>query len=104
MYDIHVWYATNHESDTNIFKKTIEYRQEFIMDNNNFDKNDSEYKMYCIEYPNCTNLALVDNNFIITVKKGLAIDVIGESKLLVQVSEVNNREDELGINTNYMNR
>lgn len=104
MYDIHIWYATNHESDTNIFKKTIEYRQEFVMDNNNFDRKDSEYKMYCIEYPNCTNLSLVDNNFVITVKKGLAIDVIGESKLLVQVSEINNREDELGINTNYINR
>ena len=76
----------------------------FVMENNNFDKQNSEYKMYCIEYPNCNNLSLEDNVFVVNVKKGLAIDVIGESKLLVQVSEVNNKEEELGININYMNR
>lgn len=104
-YDIHIWYAINNSSDTSIYKKTIEYKQEFGMDNTNFDYENSEYKTYCIDYPNCTNLQLVDNKFIVTIKKGLALDVIGESKLLVQVSDNYNREEEnLGINTNYINR
>lgn len=103
-YDIHIWYALNDSSDTTILKKTIEYKQEFAMDNINFDRENSEYKMYCIEYPNCTNLQLVDNKFIVTIKKGLAVDVVGESKLLVQVSDNVVKEEDLGINPNYMNR
>ena len=100
-YDIHIWYALNDSSDTTILKKTIEYKQEFAMDNINFDRENSEYKMYCIEYPNCTNLQLVDNKFIVTIKKGLAVDVVGESKLLVQVSDNVVKEEDLGINPNY---
>ena len=105
-YDVHIWYALNDSSDTKIYKKTIEYRNEFNLDNNNFDKENCEYKIYCLEYPSCTNLQLVDNKFVVNIKKSLAIDVIGESKLLVQVSDnFSNREEEnLGINTNYMNR
>lgn len=103
-YDIHIWYALNDSNDTTILKKTIEYKQEFSMDNNSFDRENSEYKMYCIEYPNCTNLQLVDNKFVVTIKKGLAVDVVGESKLLVQVSDNAIKEEDLGINPNYMNR
>lgn len=103
-YDIHVWYALNDNSDTNVFKQSIEYRQEFNMENNTFNKDNSEYKMYCIEYPSCNNIVISDNNFVITVKKALAIDVIGESKLLVQVSEANVREEDITINTNYINK
>ena len=105
-YDVHIWYALNDSGDTNVFKKTVEYRDEFSLDNNNFDKDNCEYKIYCLEYPNCTNLELVNNQFVVTVKKSLAIDVVGESKLLVQVSDnFSNREDEaMGINPNYINR
>lgn len=104
-YDVHVWYAINDSSDTLLLKKTIEYRNEFVMENYNFDRDNSEYKIYCIEYPNCTNLQLVGNKIFVNVKKGLAIDVIGESKLLVQVSEnYNSSDDSMGINTNYMNK
>ena len=99
-YDVHIWYALNDNTDTKLYKKTIEYKQEVVLDNNNFDREESEYKVYCIEYPNCTSLQLNDNRFLLTIKKGLAIDVIGESKLLVQVSD----NDDLGINTNYMKR
>ena len=105
-YDIHIWYAKNNSSDTGIFKKTIDYKQEFILDNDNFNKEESEYKLYCVEYPSCSSLNLIDNKFALNVKKTLAIDVIGESKLLVQVgdSKANNEDNNLGINTNYINR
>ena len=51
------------------------------------------------------SLKLDNNRFVVNVKKGLAIDVIGESKLLVQVSEgyQNKDEENYGINTNYIN-
>ena len=103
-YDVHVWCATNNSSDTILVKETIEYRDEFVLDNNNFDKENSDYRMYCIEYPSCTNLQLLNNKVLISIKKGLAIDIIGESKLLVQVSDNYNNEDNMGINTNYINR
>ena len=104
-YDVHVWYAMDNSSDTEIFKSTIEYKHQFNLDNENFNKNDSEYKLYCIEYPTCNKLELYNNRIIVNVKKCLAIDVIGESKLLVQVSEACNQDDsDMRINTNFINR
>lgn len=104
-YDVHIWYAINDSSDTLLYKRTVEYKDELIMENSNFNRENSEYKIYCIEYPTCTNLQLVDNRFVVNIKKGLALDVIGESKLLVQVSDSWGQEDNsLGINTNYLNK
>lgn len=105
-FDVHIWYAIDNSSDTKIYKKTIEYKDEFNIDNVNFDREKSEYKIYCLEYPNCTSLSLNNNRFVVNIKKSLAIDIIGESKLLVQVSENNvvKEDDGLGINTNYLNR
>lgn len=104
-YDVHIWCAKNDSNDTFLFKKTVDYKEEFNMENANFDRENSEYKIYCIEYPTCTNLQLIGNELKVTVKKGLAIDVVGESKLLVQVSENFPQEDNsLGINTNYLNK
>ena len=104
-YDVHIWYAINGSSDTRLYKQTVEYKEEIILENNNFDKDASEYKIYCIEYPTCTNLKYVDNVFVINVKKGLALDVVGESKLLINVSDSWGQEDNnLGINPNYLNK
>ena len=105
-YDVHIWYALNESRDTRVYKKSVEYKDEIILDNKNFDKDSSEYKIYCLEYPNCTSLQLIDNRFVVNVKKSLAIDVIGESKLLVQVSEgfASKDEENFGINTNYINK
>ena len=104
-YDIHIWYAINDSTDTQIYKTTIDYKHEFEMDNKVNDLEKSEFKLYCIEYPTCSNLKLVNNQFVVTIKKGLAVDVIGESKLLVQVSDTfANKEDNMGINTNYLNK
>lgn len=104
-YDVHIWCSKDDNSDTFLFKETIEYKEEFKMENLNFDRENNEYKIYCIEYPMCTNLQLIGNELKVTVKKGLALDVVGESKLLVQVSENFPQDDNsLGINTNYLNK
>ena len=105
-YDIHIWYGVENNSDTFLYKKTIEYKQEFNMDNDDFDRESCEYKIYCLDYPNCSNMKLVDSNKIeVTINKRLSIDVIGESKLLVQVGDNNNNDikDNININTNFIN-
>jgi spore coat protein E len=103
-YDVHVWCAINDSTDTILLKKTIEYKEEIIMDNINFDKENADFRIYCIDYPTCNGLQLVENKVLINVKKGLAVDAIGESKLVVQVSDNYNNDENLGINVNYINR
>ena len=104
-YDVHIWYAIDNSSDTKILKNTIEYRDEFVMENSRIDQENSEYKIYCLEYPSCVKLQLLDNKILVNVKKSLAVDVIGESKLLVQVSDgYVKEEDSMNINPNFMNK
>ena len=104
-YDVHIWYAIDNSSDTKILKNTIEYRDEFAMENSRIDQENSEYKIYCLEYPSCVKLQLLDNKILVNVKKSLAVDVIGESKLLVQVSDgYVKEEDSMNINPNFMNK
>ena len=48
-YDVHVWYALKDNTDTLLLKKTIDYKEEFVMDNS-FDFLNSEYaKNYGVE-------------------------------------------------------
>lgn len=105
-YDVHIWYAINNSSDTLVYKTTVNYKHEFVLDNNKFNRDECEYKLYCLEYPACSNLELNNNTISLKVKKTLALDVIGESKLLVQVSDGGNREEDssLGINPNFIKR
>ena len=97
-YDVHIWYAINNDTDTILEKKTITYKEEFIFDEK-FNPNECEYKLYCHEYPRCTNLNLLSNKAAIKISKKFSVDAIGESKFMVEVNESFN---EIKIDSEYL--
>lgn len=108
-YDLHIWYGFNNDSDTNIYKQTIEYIDVFSLKMKN-DGNlgiDNELITKCAKYPTCTSLNLNDDGLInIKIEKELLLDVIGETKLRVQVTgeEWNNNDDIDSIDVDYLNK
>lgn len=97
-YDIHIWYAINNDKDTAIEKITMEYK-DLVEFDEKFNTDEGEFKLYCNEYPHCIGMELVDNNALVTVNKKVLVDVIGETKLMVDVNETFN---EIKIDTDYM--
>ena len=97
-YDVHLWYALNEDKDTVIEKKTIMYKDVFEFDGK-FNPDEAEYKLYCVEYPHCSNMVLEGDIAKITVEKKFAIDTIGETKLMVEVNEGFN---EIKINQDFL--
>lgn len=109
-YDIHVWYGCNSDSDTNIYKRTVDYNEEFdlIMKNKEDINQNNEFIIKCLKYPTCSGLSLnEDGKISVKINKELQLDVIGEAKLRVQISDeewINNSEELDSINVNYLNK
>lgn len=107
-YDIHLWYGYNSDSDTLVHKQTVDYIEEFNlrMKNNESISENNEFIIRSVKYPSCSGLSLNnDGSVSIKVEKELAMDVIGESKLRVQVSDVEDVSDDLdNINVNYLKK
>ena len=111
-YDINVWYAYDDDTKTDIYKVTQEYEEEIVlkMKQGEIIKPSSELKAFCLKYPTCTNLSAREGNIILTVEKDFSLDVIGETKLKIQVSKLEEDEwsldDEIdsSVNVNYINK
>ncbi len=94
-YDINVWYAYDQDSQTDIYRVKQDYEEEIVlkMKEGETIKSESELKAFCLKYPTCTNLSIKEGNkLVLTVDKEFSLDVIGEAKLKIQVSKLD--EDE----------
>jgi len=94
-YDVHVWYAYSKDTKTALFTTTHEYQDEvdLHMKNDETLSETSELKAFCIKYPTCSKLNVGEGGKItLEVEKEYSLDVIGETKLKVQVSKL--AEDE----------
>lgn len=109
-YDVHIWYGYNNDSETAIHKQTVDYNEEFNLSLNHNEEIDdnNEFVIRCLKYPTCSGLSLNENGSIsVKVEKELRLDIIGETKLRVQISKDDdwaNNEDINSINVNYLNR
>ena len=107
-YDLHLWYGFNGDTDTFLHKQTIDYIEEFSvrMKNNEAVSLDNEFLIRNNKYPTCNGLSLNEDGTIsVKIEKELNLDVIGETKLRVNVSDVEEISDDLdSINVNYLSK
>ena len=111
-YDINIWYAYDDDTQTELYKSKQEYEEEITlkMKPNEVIKPNSELKAFCLKYPSCSKLEVNGDNLVVTVEKEFALDVIGEAKLKIQVSKLDedewNLEDEIdsSVDVNYIER
>ena len=110
-YDLHIWYGVENDTDTVVHKQTVDYEEEFSL---NMKKGESinienELITKCVKYPACNNLILNDDGTIaVRIEKELLLDVIGETKLKVQISSSDdewvNNDDIDNIDVDYLNK
>jgi len=111
-YDLHIWYGFNGDSDTAVYKQTIDYVEEFNVKMKSGEVLDEENELIgkCVKYPTCNSLTLNDDGTIgVSVEKEITLDVVGETKLKVQVSFSSDEEwvdndDINSINVDYLDK
>lgn len=110
-YEVHVWYAYEEDTKTDIVRYKQEYKDNipFKMKNGEELTSKSELKAYCPLYPTCSHMLLENGNINLRVDKEFIVDAIGEAIIKVQVSQIIqddwniDEEIEKNINVDYIN-
>lgn len=110
-YDLHIWYGFNGDTDTVVHKQTIDYVENFSLKMKNGESLSEENELIakCVKYPTCTSLSLNDDGTIsVKIEKEIALDVIGETTLKVQITNSDddwiNNDDIDNIDVNYIGK
>lgn len=114
-YDVNVWYSYDNNTKTNVIVKNFSY-DEII--NVKMKKEDvltdkSEIMVRSLTAPVVSNVSLNDNKINLTIEKELAVEIVGDMKVRVNVEEmIDDYEEEanendgseikMDINENYL--
>lgn len=111
-FELHIWYGYENDTNSDLIKEEVNYIEEIPL---KFRHNasltpDVELKGICSKYPTCVGLSLLKNgNIEVQVEKEYSIDVVGETKLKVQITQSIDEDwtldDEIdsSVDVNYIN-
>ena len=115
-YDINIWYSYDNNTKTNVVSKKMFYEERVrVKVRENGDLNDnSEIIIRSLKNPTCIDVSNEDKTIKYTISKELGIEIVGDAKIRIPVSnseddydlivdeeEINNEIDK-SINTNYL--
>lgn len=115
-YDINIWYSYDNNTKTNVVSKKMFYEEKVrVKVRENGDLNDnSEIIIRSLKNPTCTDVSNEDKTIKYTISKELGIEIVGDAKIRIPVSnseddydlivdeeEINNEIDK-SVNTNYL--
>ena len=115
-YDINIWYSYDNNTKTNVVSKKMFYEEKVrVKVRENSDLNDnSEIIIRSLKNPTCTDVSNEDKTIKYTISKELGIEIVGDAKIRIPVSnsedeydlivdeeEINNEIDK-SVNTNYL--
>ncbi len=115
-YDINIWYSYDNNTKTNVVSKKMFYEEKVrVKVRENRDLNDSsEIIIRSLKNPTCIDVSNEDKTIKYTISKELGIEIVGDAKIRIPVSnsedeydlivdedEVNNEIDK-SVNTNYL--
>lgn len=117
-YDINIWYSYDNNTKTNVVSKKMFYEEKVrVKVRENGDLNDnSEIIIRSLKNPTCIDVSNEDKTIKYTISKELGIEIVGDAKIRIPVSnsedeydlivdedEVNNEIDK-SVNTNYLDK
>ena len=115
-YDINIWYSYDNNTKTNVVSKKMFYEEKVrVKVRENGDLNDnSEIIIRSLKNPTCIDVSNEDKTIKYTISKELGIEIVGDAKIRIPVSnsedeydlivdeeEINNEIDK-EVNVNYL--
>jgi spore coat protein E len=114
-YDINIWYSYENNTKTNVVSKKMYYEEKVKVKVKEMNDT-SEVIIRSLKNPTCTDVSNVGKTIKYTISKELGIEVVGDTKIRIAVSnteedydiiideeEINNEIDK-SINENYINQ
>ena len=114
-YDINIWYSYDNNTKTDVVSNKMFYEEKVrvrVKDNSDIDN--SEIIIRSLKNPSCIDVSNEDNTIKYTISKELGIEIVGDEKIKIPISnneddydiiideeEINNEIDK-EVNTNYI--
>lgn len=92
-YDINIWYSYDNNSKTDVISKKIFYEENVsvkVKENSDMS-DDSEVIIRSLKNPTCVDVSNKDKTIKYTISKELGIEIVGDAKIRIAVS--NQEED-----------
>ena len=117
-YDINIWYSYDNNTKTNVVSKKMFYEEKVrVKVRENGDLNDnSEIIIRSLKNPTCIDVSNEDKTIKYTISKELGIEIVGDAKIRIPVSnseddydlivdedDINNEIDK-SVNINYLDK
>lgn len=96
-YDVHVWYGYDNDTKTELLKRTVEYKEVVALKLKQGEllSDKTELQAFSTKYPTCSSLKLLPGGHIeLFVETEFIIDAVGETKLKVQISSLDDLANE----------
>jgi len=87
-FDINIWYAHHDHSKTSVFTEAVSYKDKIKLNYRDRESSGEEVYVRVIQQPNCTEAIIVDGSqFQVTVERELLAEIVGETKVFIQVED-----------------
>ena len=107
-YDINLWYALEDKQESKVYVNTVEYLEELpISTKEDVDFNgDMMLVCTCPMQPVCLEANKHEDYVKVTIEKTMHVDIVGETKISVEVSEASEVWDEIdqSINPSFLEK
>ncbi|SFR08808.1 outer spore coat protein CotE [Desulfoscipio geothermicus] len=87
IFEIHIWYAFNNEKETDVLRRTVKFAENLPFDNYDCQNTGSlDVKITVDKSPVVIDSAIIEDNRIkLDIEMDISAEVIGETKLFIQV-------------------
>ena len=86
-YDINVWYSYDNDTKTEVLKETHPYQETITITGNDPDSSEEEIIVRSLDGPSCMKAEIVADGISCTVEKTLGIELVGDTKVRINVDE-----------------
>lgn len=103
-FDVNIWYSCLNDTSTEVIKERQTYREVVsVRSRDTTDVDSEEIIVRSLSGPTCTSTSIEDGKIIYTIEKDLGVELVGDTKVKIQVDEDEEPWDSLDDDINEEN-
>ena len=103
-YDVNIWYSYDNDTKTDVLKEHKDYQEVVnIRAREDSDESNEEVIVRSLKQPNCTKVDISNDTINYTIEKELGIELVGDTKVKIEINDEEDPWDEIVENTESVN-